>query len=145
MSSLGFALLRLLMGLRNGLRDAEFRAILLLLLLAIIGATVFYATEEGWDWIDAAYFSVITLATVSDPRFVPNSPRCGSSFRGAGSQQQSAMRLYSLRVGRYTITRQHIHLTCKRAIGAFEFQNNLRVLRKIYSWLNALSVVNGCR
>ena len=73
MSSLGFALLRLLMGLRNGLRDAEFRAILVLLLLAILGATVFYATEEGWDWIDAAYFSVITLATVSDPRFVPNS------------------------------------------------------------------------
>lgn len=44
-----------------------------LLLLAILGGTVFYATEEGWGWIDAAYVSVLTLATLSDPRFVPNS------------------------------------------------------------------------
>jgi lysylphosphatidylglycerol synthetase-like protein (DUF2156 family) len=73
MSSLGFALLRLFVGLRRGLKDSEFRAILVLLLLAILGGTIFYATEEGWNWIDAAYVSVITLATLSDPRFVPNS------------------------------------------------------------------------
>jgi len=73
MSSLGFALLRLFVGLRHGLKDPEFRAILVLLLLAVLGGTVFYATEEGWGWIDAAYVSVITLATLSDPRFVPHS------------------------------------------------------------------------
>jgi len=72
-SSLGFALLRLFVGLRYGLKDPEFRAILVLLLLAVVGGTVFYATEEGWDWIDAAYVSVITLGTLSDPRFVPHS------------------------------------------------------------------------
>ena len=73
MSSLGFALLRLFVGLRHGLKDPEFRAILVLLLLAVLGGTIFYATEEGWGWIDAAYVSVITLATLSDPRFVPHS------------------------------------------------------------------------
>jgi len=73
MSSLGFALLRLFVGLGHGLKDSEFRAILVLLLLAILGGTIFYATEEGWDWIDAAYVSVITLGTLSDPRFVPRS------------------------------------------------------------------------
>jgi hypothetical protein len=73
MSSLGAALLRLLVGLRYGLKDPEFRAILVLLLLAILGGTVFYATKEGWDWIDAAYVSIITLCTLSDPRFVPSS------------------------------------------------------------------------
>ena len=59
--------------MRYGLKDPEFRAILVLLVLAILGGTVFYATEEGWDWIDAAYVSVITLGTLSDPRFVPGS------------------------------------------------------------------------
>ena len=73
MSSLGIALLRLLVGLGYGLKDPEFRAILVLLLLAILGGTIFYATAEGWDWIDAAYVSVITLGTLSDPRFVPHS------------------------------------------------------------------------
>jgi hypothetical protein len=79
MSSLGVALLRLLVGLRYGLKDPEFRAILVLLLLAVLGGTIFYATEEGWDWIDAAYVSVITLCTLSDPRFLPNS-RFGKIF-----------------------------------------------------------------
>jgi voltage-gated potassium channel len=27
-------------------------------------ATVFYRTVEGWSWIDAVYFSVVTIATV---------------------------------------------------------------------------------
>lgn len=73
MSSLGLALLRLFVGLRRGLKDPEFRAILVLLLVAILGGTIFCGTEEGWDWIDAAYVSVITLGTLSDPRFVPQS------------------------------------------------------------------------
>jgi len=79
MSSLGFALLRLFVALGYGLKDPEFRAILVLLLLAVLGGTIFYATEEGWDLIDAAYVSVITLGTLSDPRFVPHSI-LGKSF-----------------------------------------------------------------
>tara|TARA_B100000949_G_C14181003_1_gene407494 strand:- start:635 stop:928 length:294 start_codon:yes stop_codon:yes gene_type:complete len=34
-----------------------------ILLEILIGATV-YHFAEGWDWIDAIYFSVITLTTV---------------------------------------------------------------------------------
>jgi hypothetical protein len=63
----------LFVGLGYALKDSEFRAILVLLLVAVLGGTIFYASEEGWDWIDAAYVSVITLATLNDPRFVPHS------------------------------------------------------------------------
>jgi hypothetical protein len=41
MGSLGIALLRLFVGLRYGLKDTEFRAILVLLFLAVLGGTVF--------------------------------------------------------------------------------------------------------
>ncbi len=37
--------------------------ILLDIALVIIGA-VFYTTVEGWNWIDASYFSISTLTTV---------------------------------------------------------------------------------
>jgi hypothetical protein len=62
MSSLGVALLRLFIGLRYGLKDPEFRAILVLLLLEILGGTVFYATEEGWGWLRKIFTAIFTEA-----------------------------------------------------------------------------------
>jgi voltage-gated potassium channel Kch len=35
----------------------------LIVTLIVIG-TVFYRTVEGWSWLDAVYFSVVTIATV---------------------------------------------------------------------------------
>ncbi len=33
-------------------------------IISIATGTVFYHFIEGWDWVDAYYFSVVTLATV---------------------------------------------------------------------------------
>lgn len=71
MSSIGLAILRLFIGIGRGIRDPEFRAILILLSLTILGGTIFYRIEEGWEWIDALYYSVITLVTLADSRMGP--------------------------------------------------------------------------
>jgi voltage-gated potassium channel Kch len=40
--------------------------------IAIISiGTVFYHYVEGWSWIDAAYFSVITLTTIGFGDYSP--------------------------------------------------------------------------
>ena len=38
--------------------------ILALAFTLIAGASVFYHLVEGWTWVDAVYFSVMTIATV---------------------------------------------------------------------------------
>lgn len=72
MSSLTIALARLALALAKGLRDPEFRSILVLLLLVLLGGTLFFATHEGWAWIDALYFSVMTLLTIGSPHLAPS-------------------------------------------------------------------------
>lgn len=73
MSSLTISLARLFLALARGLRDPEFRSILVLLMLVLAGGTLFYATHEGWPWIDALYFSVMTLLTIGSPVHAPTS------------------------------------------------------------------------
>ena len=73
MSSLWIALARLSLALARGLRDPEFRSILFLLLLAVVGGTLFYRSAEGWSWVDAAYFSVTTLLTLGNNQLGPTS------------------------------------------------------------------------
>ena len=51
-------------GIVQGLRTPSVQ-VLLALTLALIGcATIAYRLLEGWRWIDALYFSVVTIATV---------------------------------------------------------------------------------
>ena len=45
-------------------RQPEGRALALLVLVQLVGGTVFYTLQEGWSWLDALYFCVTTLATV---------------------------------------------------------------------------------
>ncbi|MEO5628002.1 MAG: potassium channel family protein [Candidatus Saccharimonadales bacterium] len=40
-------------------------------LAMIAGGTVFYHFVEKWNWVDAYYFCVVTLATVGYGDFVP--------------------------------------------------------------------------
>lgn len=70
MLSLGFALLRLFKGVYRGLSDPDFRALLLVLLVVVLGGTLFFHAQEGWSWVDSAYFSVMTLATIAPEGFV---------------------------------------------------------------------------
>lgn len=64
MSSFILAILRLLRAFAAGLRDEEFRDLLLILIGLLVCGTIFYSGVEGWTASDALYFSVITLATV---------------------------------------------------------------------------------
>ena len=57
--------LRLVRGIASAWkRDPEFRSLLFLVLVTLLGGTIFYSLEEGWSVVDAFYFSVTTLTTV---------------------------------------------------------------------------------
>ena len=45
-------------------RDPQFRSPTLLVLITLLGGTIFYSLVEGWSVLDAFYFSVTTLTTV---------------------------------------------------------------------------------
>lgn len=47
------------------------RTILLLLALVVASGTVFFRFVEDWSWIDAYFFTVVTLSTVGYGNLVP--------------------------------------------------------------------------
>jgi voltage-gated potassium channel len=55
---------RLRFGLHRAFREPEVRGVFTLALALILIATLFYWLVEGWSLLDAAYFSVVTIATV---------------------------------------------------------------------------------
>jgi len=55
---------RLVRAVLRLVRQPEGRALTLLVVLQLLGGTVFYTLTEGWRWLDALYFSVTTLVTV---------------------------------------------------------------------------------
>ncbi|WBU56114.1 potassium channel family protein [Paracoccus sediminicola] len=58
-------------GLRAAFSSPRVRVLLALTAILIGGAAVFYHLVEGWGWIDAIYFSVITISTVGYGDFAP--------------------------------------------------------------------------
>lgn len=64
MTSLFLAALRLMKAVFGACKDAEFRALLSLMIILLISGTVFYVSNEGWSCIDALYFCVMTMSTV---------------------------------------------------------------------------------
>jgi hypothetical protein len=64
---LGFFLnlFKLLRAIWHGIKfDEEFRVLLVVLLTLLLGSTCFYWSVEGWSFIDALYFSVMTMSTI---------------------------------------------------------------------------------
>ena len=57
-------LARLFRIIHRSWRDPEFRGLFLLVILLLVGGTIFYSQAEGWSLLDSLYFSVITLTTV---------------------------------------------------------------------------------
>lgn len=53
--------------------STPFRIVTLLVTLAVIviGGTVFFRWVEGWSWLDAYFFTVVTLSTVGYGNLVP--------------------------------------------------------------------------
>ena len=72
MFAFSMTLLRLIRVFRSSWRDPEFRALLVLFLVLLAGATGFYARIEGWSLLDSLYFSVVTVATVGYGDFTPH-------------------------------------------------------------------------
>jgi voltage-gated potassium channel len=50
---------------------AEIRALVGLAAVLIGGGTVFFRWIEGWAWIDAYFFTVVTVSTVGYGNLVP--------------------------------------------------------------------------
>lgn len=67
-------LFRFFRSLWHGLKDRDFRALSLWVVLFLLLGTWFYARVEGWSALDALYFSVITLTTVGYGDLAPQTP-----------------------------------------------------------------------
>jgi len=67
-----YDMIKLLVGIRHGIKnDVEFRILFFFLVTLLAGATLFYYREEGWSVIDSLYFSVMTMSTIGYGDFVP--------------------------------------------------------------------------
>lgn len=55
-------------------RLPEFRGLIGIEVLAILGGAVFYHNVEQWSWLDSVYFCVVTLATVGYGDLHPTTP-----------------------------------------------------------------------
>src|SRR4051812_40793164 len=62
---------RLFHGLGHALRQPEVQGVAQLALSLILITTIFYWFVEGWSLLDAAYFAVVTIATVGYGDFAP--------------------------------------------------------------------------
>jgi voltage-gated potassium channel len=65
------ATMRLLRAIGRALGDPAARGIVVLALGTLSLGTVFYVNAEGWRWLDALYFSVVTLTTIGYGDLVP--------------------------------------------------------------------------
>lgn len=62
------------LGFRRGFADPIFRVLFGLVVgLLALGTLAFHVTE-GWDWLDALYFSIVTMATVGYGDLAPQTP-----------------------------------------------------------------------
>jgi voltage-gated potassium channel len=58
----------------RGLKDREFRALLILVVVILLVGTLFYMRWEHWTWIDALFFCVVTLTTIGYGDKIPTTP-----------------------------------------------------------------------
>ncbi|MEM9340659.1 MAG: potassium channel family protein [Bacteroidota bacterium] len=57
--------------IRDFLKDKEYRGLLFTVFIILVMGTVVYHYLEGWSWLDAFYFSFITLTTIGFGDFAP--------------------------------------------------------------------------
>ena len=73
MTSLFLAALRLINAVYRAYKDPEFRVLLAIMLILLATGTVFYVGHEGWSYVDALYFCVMTMSTVGYGDLTPTS------------------------------------------------------------------------
>ena len=57
----------------RSLREPRTRGLVYATLLIVVVGAVFYRVVEGWRWLDAFYFTIITLSTVGYGDLAPQS------------------------------------------------------------------------
>ncbi|MBY5959274.1 potassium channel family protein [Membranicola marinus] len=55
----------------NFLRDRNYRHLLMTTIVILLAGSVVFHYLEGWDYVDALYFSIITLTTIGYGDFTP--------------------------------------------------------------------------
>ena len=100
-------------------KDQRYRALFLWVAVLLLGGTIFYRHVEGWSWLDAFYFCVVTLATVGYGDLTPSTPWAKVftivyifiglsffvSFVNLLAKERKEMRLEELAVKRVTMPR----------------------------------------
>jgi len=65
---------RLFRELWDLLKKPQYRSVLVWVFIILLIGMFFYRQVEGWSWLDALYFSVITLSTVGYGDLSPSTP-----------------------------------------------------------------------
>ena len=55
-------------------KKPQYRGLLIWVIIMLLVGMIFYSQVEGWSWLDALYFSVITLSTVGYGDLSPDTP-----------------------------------------------------------------------
>ncbi len=58
----------------RGLKDREFRALFIMVVIILALGTLFYMRWEGWPWYDALLFCLVTLTTIGYGDPMPTHP-----------------------------------------------------------------------
>ena len=66
-----FSMFRELWGL---FKKPQYRSLVVWVFIILLVGMIFYRQVEGWSWLDALYFSVITLSTVGYGDLSPSTP-----------------------------------------------------------------------
>lgn len=69
---MGKNLRNLFLGIQAAFADDRVRGLMALTFALVATASVFYWYVEGWSFLDATYFSVVTIATIGYGDFVPH-------------------------------------------------------------------------
>ncbi len=52
-------------------REPAARAVFIFVIVILLSGTIFFVEVEHWDWVNALYYCVLTLATVGTGDFTP--------------------------------------------------------------------------